>query len=303
MLLFASRDVWFVVGLPVYLEAERGWSFWETGAFLAVWVIFYGAVQMAAPRLVRRRVHGAPSEPNGRTATTLAFVLAAFPAAIAIALAANTDPALIVVVGLMAFGVAFALNSAVHSYLILRYADGDRVAMNVGFYYMANAAGRLAGTILSGVLYQWKGLEACLWVSVVLVLGAGGLSLFLPRAARSRVVRSPPSDRSPPAGRDPDPEPSKDDSARANPDQHARVRDRGERGLDREPAAAARHRQLGLQGSLTTTARRPVRGAAPSCYDCCVQYVCSTAIGPAPCGSAKRCGRRTGRTWTGTRRR
>ena len=87
-----------------------------------------------------------------------------------------------IVLGLVAFGVAFALNSAVHSYLILRYADGDKVAMNVGFYYMANAAGRLAGTVLSGLLYQWQGLEACLWASAIFVLGAGVLSLFLPRA-------------------------------------------------------------------------------------------------------------------------
>ena len=184
ILLFASRDVWFVVGLPVYLQAERGWSFWQTGAFLAVWVIGYGAVQAVAPQLLRRRAGGREdAEPNGRTATRLAFVLAAFPAAIALALGANIDPTVIVVVGLIAFGVAFALNSAVHSYLILRYAQGDKVAMNVGFYYMANAGGRLAGTILSGLLYQWKGLEACLWVSVVFVLGAGALSLLLPRVA------------------------------------------------------------------------------------------------------------------------
>jgi MFS family permease len=182
ILLFASRDVWFVVGLPVFLESEEGWSFWETGAFLAVWVIGYGGVQAVAPRLLRRRVGG---DPTGRTAMTLAFVLAIFPAAIAGALAAQIDPTLIVVGGLILFGVAFALNSAVHSYLILRYADGDRVAMNVGFYYMANAGGRLAGTILSGVLYQWRGLEACLWVSVAFVLGAGALSLLLPHDVES----------------------------------------------------------------------------------------------------------------------
>ena len=85
-----------------------------------------------------------------------------------------------IVVGLIAFGVVFALNSAVHSYLILAYADGDKVAMNVGFYYMANAGGRLAGTVLSGLLYQWQGLEACLWASVAFVLAAGVLSLLLP---------------------------------------------------------------------------------------------------------------------------
>ncbi len=185
VLLFASRDVWFVVGLPVFLEAEQGWSFWQTGAFLAVWVIGYGVVQASAPRLLQRVRARGDSEPTGRTAMTLAFALALFPAAIALGLSANLDPTATVVLGLIAFGVAFALNSAVHSYLILRYAHGDRVAMNVGFYYTANALGRLGGTILSGLLYQWRGLDACLWVSVAFVLGAGALSLLLPRVAPS----------------------------------------------------------------------------------------------------------------------
>jgi MFS family permease len=188
VLLFASRDVWFVVALPVYLQSQLGWGFWQTGAFLAVWVIAYGAVQAAAPNLLRRRTrtHAGEQEPTGQLATALAFVLASLPALIAIALGSGrVDPSLAVVAGLIAFGIAFALNSAVHSYLILRYAAGDRVAMNVGFYYMANAAGRLAGTLLSGLLYQWRGLEACLWVSAAFVLGAGLLSLLLPRPARA----------------------------------------------------------------------------------------------------------------------
>jgi predicted MFS family arabinose efflux permease len=187
--LFASRDVWFVVGVPVFLRSELGWSFWEVGSFLAVWVIGYGIVQASAPRLIRRRgAEGA--EPDGRTATWLAFTLAAFPAAIAIALQAGADPEAVVVGGLIAFGVAFALNSAVHSYLILAYAQADRVAMNVGFYYMANAGGRLAGTVLSGLLYQWKGLEACLWASVAFVLAAGALSRLLPSTARPAPVEA-----------------------------------------------------------------------------------------------------------------
>ena len=179
--LFASRDVWFVVAVPVYLRAEQGWTFWQVGTFLAVWVIGYGAVQASAPRWVH--------DPDGRSATWLAFVLAAFPAAIAVALASGVDGGLALVAGLIAFGVAFALNSAVHSYLILAYADGDRVAMNVGFYYMANAGGRLAGTVLSGLLYQWQGLEACLWCSALLVLGAGVLSRSLPSARRRSAAQ------------------------------------------------------------------------------------------------------------------
>jgi MFS family permease len=176
--LFASRDVWFVVGLPVYLETVLGWSFIATGGFLAIWVIGYGGVQAVAPRFIGGRE--GRSEPEGRTATWLAFVLAVFPAAIAIGLTAGVDPTAVIVVGLIAFGVIFAANSAVHSYLILAYADNDKATMNVGFYYMANAGGRLAGTVLSGVLYEWGGLEACLWASTVCVLAAAFLSLLLP---------------------------------------------------------------------------------------------------------------------------
>ena len=175
--LFASRDVWFVVGLPVFLRSVLGWSFWEVGAFMAIWVIGYGIVQAFAPQLLRRT----GGEPTGFTAAWLAFVLALLPAGIAIALALDFDPATVLVVGLIIFGAVFALNSAVHSFLILHYADGDKVAMNVGFYYMANACGRLAGTILSGLLYQWQGLEACLWASAAMVLAAGVISLLLPR--------------------------------------------------------------------------------------------------------------------------
>ncbi|HWH32962.1 MAG TPA: organoarsenical effux MFS transporter ArsJ [Egibacteraceae bacterium] len=179
--LFASRDVWFVVGLPVYLRTVLGWSFWQVGTFMAVWVIGYGLVQAAAPRLMGRRRGGGPRpDPDGRTATWLAFALAAFPAGIALTLATDVDPGVVIVAGLIVFGFIFAMNSAVHSYLILAYAEGDRVAMNVGFYYMANAGGRLAGTVLSGALYQWQGLEACLWASVAFVLAAGLLSRLLP---------------------------------------------------------------------------------------------------------------------------
>jgi MFS family permease len=189
--LFASRDVWFVVGLPVYLRSVLGWSFWEVGTFMAAWVIGYGIVQAAAPRFVKREIEGEGREPDGKTATWLAFVLAAFPAAIAVALAANFDPGTVLVIGLIAFGVVFAMNSAVHSYLILSYAENDKVAMNVGFYYMANAGGRLAGTVLSGALYQWQGLEACLWASACFVVAAGLISLLLPthKPTRARPVQ------------------------------------------------------------------------------------------------------------------
>lgn len=188
--LFASRDVWFVVGLPVYLSSVLGWGYGTVGAFLAVWVIGYGAVQASAPSFMNRRAKETGHLPDGRTATRLAFVLAAFPAAIAIALTADLDPTSVLVVGLIAFGFVFAMNSVVHSYLVLSYADNNKVAMNVGFYYMANAGGRLLGTVLSGAMYQWYGLTGCLWVSVIFVLTAAGLSVLLP-ARPSRYSTGP----------------------------------------------------------------------------------------------------------------
>jgi len=112
------RDVWFVVGLPVFLRTVLGWSFWEVGGFLAIWVIGYGIVQASAPRFVKRRAESGGAEPDGRTATWLAFLLAAFPAGIAISLSADFDETLTIVIGLFAFGIVFAMNSAVHSYLI-----------------------------------------------------------------------------------------------------------------------------------------------------------------------------------------
>jgi MFS family permease len=188
--LFAARDVWFVVGLPFFLYSELHWSFWAVGTLLAVWVIGYGGVQAAAPRFVRRRGHGPDSEPDGRTAVWLALGVAACPAAMAVALGAGVNPTIAIIAGLIPFGVAFAMNSAVHSYLILAYADNDKVAMNVGFYYMANAIGRLAGTILSGLLYQWHGLTACLWVSTGFLITAGLLSLLLPTEVASSTRSS-----------------------------------------------------------------------------------------------------------------
>ncbi|MDO9353031.1 MAG: organoarsenical effux MFS transporter ArsJ [Solirubrobacteraceae bacterium] len=189
--LFAARDVWFVVALPVYLRTVLGWTFWQVGTFLAVWVIGYGIVQASAPRLMRGRGAATGLDPDGRSATWLAFVLAALPAAIALALAAGLDPAVTLVAGLIAFGGVFALNSAVHSFLILDYARGDKVAMNVGFYYMANAAGRLGGTVCSGLIYQWHGLQACLWASAAFILAAGALSLMLPTRPQRAVGRTP----------------------------------------------------------------------------------------------------------------
>jgi MFS family permease len=188
LFLFGARDVWFVVAVPVFLSSVLGWKFWQAGGFMAAWVIGYGAVQASAPALLRRKAGSGKKQPDGHTATWLAFVLAAFPTAIAAALYFSVSPGIAIVAGLILFGVVFALNSAVHSYLILAYADDKKVAMSVGIYYMANACGRLAGTVLSGLIYQLglkqgtnSGLIWCLLASTAFVLAAGLLSLGLPR--------------------------------------------------------------------------------------------------------------------------
>ncbi len=174
--LFASRDVWFVVGVPIFLYSNLGWSFDKVGAFMATWIIGYGIVQAAVPKLLRRTRDQAS---GARAARVWGFTLAALPALIALGLRVNGSPA-ILIGGLLVFGVVFAVNSSVHSYLIIAYSDHDKVALNVGFYYMANAVGRLGGTILSGLIYQLAGLEACLWASAVMVGVAAGLAALLP---------------------------------------------------------------------------------------------------------------------------
>ncbi|MCU7842153.1 MAG: organoarsenical effux MFS transporter ArsJ [Candidatus Thiodiazotropha sp. (ex Troendleina suluensis)] len=184
--LFGSRDVWFVVGLPVFLYEVLGWTFTQVGGFLALWIIGYGFVQASVPKLVRRTHHG--RRPGGSTARLWAFLLALFPAAIAIGLQLGWPADRVLVIGLILFGIVFAINSAVHSYLILAYSDHEKVAMNVGFYYMANAGGRLIGTILSGLIYQFYGLAGCLWWSAGFVLLAAVLSFGLPELQKEAVA-------------------------------------------------------------------------------------------------------------------
>lgn len=186
--LFGSRDVWFVVALPVFLVEALKWDVTNVGVFMAFWVIGYGIVQALAPKILHKN---SDSPPTGGTAKVLAFVLALIPAGIAIVLAndvglatnslQNSHAEIVLIVGLLVFGVVFAINSAVHSYLILAFADNDKVALNVGFYYMANASGRLIGTVLSGLIYQTYGLVGCLWVSAAFVFAAGGFSIMLPK--------------------------------------------------------------------------------------------------------------------------
>jgi predicted MFS family arabinose efflux permease len=182
--LFGARDVWFVVGLPVFLYAS-GWTFTMVGAFLALWTIGYGVVQAAAPGLVRRSADGLSAEVPA--ARLWSLLLALVPALLAGALIAGLPRAdLVVVAGLALFGFAFAVNSSVHSYLILAYAGSEKAAEDVGFYYAANAAGRFAGTLLSGLLYQWGGLGACLAGSALMLGACYALTLALPLSRTAR---------------------------------------------------------------------------------------------------------------------
>jgi hypothetical protein len=183
--LFGARDVWFVVGLPVFLYSTLDWSFSQVGGFMALWVIGYGIVQGGAPRLLRGHV------PSGPTAVWAAAVLAATTFGIAWGLAAELDPTTLIVGGLALFGLLFAINSAVHSFLILSYSDHDSVALDVGFYYMANAGGRLAGTLLSGWIFQSYGLLGCLIASGVMLASAAAISLLLPRTRILPAAHAP----------------------------------------------------------------------------------------------------------------
>lgn len=180
LFLFGARDVWFVVALPVYLSTVFGWDFWQVGGFLAAWIIGYGIIQSQAPALTgKRRGH----VPDGRAAFAWATGLAVIPALIALGLQGGVSPYVAVLGGLLVFGALFAVNSSLHSYLIVSYAKEDGVSLDVGFYYMSNAMGRLIGTVLSGWVFQQWGLVACLWVSALFVALAAVISVRLPRHA------------------------------------------------------------------------------------------------------------------------
>lgn len=177
MFLFGARDVWFVVALPVYLAASFSWDHWWVGGFMASWIIAYGIMQSFAPHLTGKKQGKVPS---GAAATKWASYLAIIPAGLALVLTYDFYPQPSLIVGLLIFGAIFAINSSLHSYLIVSLANADGVSLDVGFYYMANAMGRLIGTLLSGFIFQAYGLEACLWVSALFVATAAIISIKLP---------------------------------------------------------------------------------------------------------------------------
>ncbi len=185
--LFGSRDVWFVVALPVFLYEVLGWTFMQVGSYMAIWVIGYGMVQFLAPQLLRKDSSG-KVVPRAKTILFWTSILTAIPALIALTLMSGVRGDIAVTGGLVVFGIVFAFNSAVHSYLVLAYTEDKDVALNVGFYYMANSGGRLLGTITSGLFYQWYGLVGCLWVSSLFVLVAALITTQLPDPKSSSVV-------------------------------------------------------------------------------------------------------------------
>jgi predicted MFS family arabinose efflux permease len=178
LFLFGARDVWFVVALPVYLASIFNWNHWLVGGFMACWVIGYGIVQSFAPYLTGKNQGRFPT---GSNAFLWASYLTLIPTFIALALYFDFYAQTSLIIGLLIFGGIFAINSSLHSYLIVSYASNDGVSLDVGFYYMANAMGRLLGTILSGWVYQEYGLEACLLISSLFVMLAALFSLGLPK--------------------------------------------------------------------------------------------------------------------------
>lgn len=176
--LFGARDIWFVVALPVFLQLEAGWGALKVSTLMALWVIMYGVVQSAAPAALRFTDDHQVAD--GRRAVSWGMGLAVTTLGVWVLIVSGAPVWLGVVGGLMLFGVVFALNSALHSYLIVAYARSDGVSLDVGFYYMANAAGRLVGTLLSGAVYQLAGFSACIAVTGLFVLIASLISLALP---------------------------------------------------------------------------------------------------------------------------
>lgn len=164
--LFGARDIWFVVALPVFLYANH-WDFWAVGAVLAIWTIFYGCIQGAAPYVMR--VFSRNNKVSNGNVLSWSISLALIPILILFSMMIQQD-AVILLIGLTFFGFFFAINSSLHSFLIVEYAGEKKAAEDIGFYYSANASGRLVGTLLSGFLYQYGGLLTCLGVTAMSLL-------------------------------------------------------------------------------------------------------------------------------------
>ncbi len=173
--LFGSRDIWFVIALPVYLSETLNWSHWQIGTFMAMWVIGYGVIQALTPKFTI----SLDNQPPTAKLANWGLLLAIIPTLIAVALSNKLDPAVTLIVGMLIFGVVFAINSALHSYLIVEMAREEGVSLDVGFYYMANASGRLVGTMLSGWIFQAYGLSLCLWLSALFLFASAAIAIMI----------------------------------------------------------------------------------------------------------------------------
>ena len=179
LFLFAARDVWFVIALPVFLAAEFGWQHTWVGGFIAAWIILYGVIQTQAPKLTAK---ASGKSPNGQDAAKWGALLFIVPSLMAVALSTGLPATWVIVAGLTAFAVLFAINSSLHSFLIVDMASKDGVSLDVGFYYMANAGGRLLGTVLSGWVFQAYGIIACLVISAIFIaLAVMFAAMIVPR--------------------------------------------------------------------------------------------------------------------------
>lgn len=188
--LFGARDVWFVVAIPVYFQAVFHWTHVQVGSFMAAWIIGYGCIQSVVPSITGKK-HS--KVPDGKVALIWAIPLTFVPFAIAMFLPCEISflsREWLLIIGLSLFGVLFAINSSVHSFLILAYSKSEGVSLDVGFYYMANALGRLIGTVLSGTLYQYYALEGCLFISSAFLLLTVIISIFLPKSANQSIAKS-----------------------------------------------------------------------------------------------------------------
>ena len=174
--LFAARDVWFVVALPVYLAAQFNWDHWWVSGFIALWVIAYGLVQSQAPRITGLNINNLHAV---KKAYWWVVLLSGVTGVLALLMQFDIAVHFTLIIGLFIFGGVFAVNSSLHSYLIVSFAKNDAVSLDVGFYYMANAIGRLLGTVLSGWVFQIYGLNACLWESVCLLIAASIITVRL----------------------------------------------------------------------------------------------------------------------------
>ena len=174
--------MWFVVALPIFLYEQLNWGFSEVGSFLALWVIGYGVVQSCVPTVIKSSKDGLSNEV--KAAKFWIIVLFLVTAILALSLTHSLDLSKIVMLGLAAFGLCFAINSSIHSYLILGFTSVEKVTLSVGFYYSANAAGRLIGTFLSGITYQLGGLQSALYASAGMLLIAVILTILMASSLR-----------------------------------------------------------------------------------------------------------------------